>query len=85
MSEIQILFGQAVRKRRERLGLSQEAFADKAGIHRTYASSVERGKVGVSIGVVQKLATALEIPMSRLFRDLERLMAEAERQSGDSS
>ncbi len=63
-----------VRERRKRLGLSQEAFADKAGIHRTYASSIELGKVQVSIGIAEKLAEALEAPLSQVWRDVERKM-----------
>ena len=46
-SEISKMFGQVVRRRREKLGLSQEALADRAGIHRTYVSSIELGKVRV--------------------------------------
>ena len=56
----------------KRLGISQEAFAQKAGIHRTYASSVERGRVQVSIAIASQIADALEIPLSKLFRDVER-------------
>ena len=72
MVAIEHLFGQAVRNRREQLGLSQEDFADKAGIHRTYISSIELGKVQVGIGVAYKLAVALEIPLSRLWKEVER-------------
>lgn len=74
MEKIEKLFGAAVRRRRQKLGLSQEAFADKAGIHRTYVSSIELGKVGISIGVAYQLAQALEVPLSRLFRDVERML-----------
>jgi transcriptional regulator with XRE-family HTH domain len=63
---IEILFGQAVRRYREKTGLSQEAFADVAGIHRTYVSSIERGKVQVSIGIAHQLAAALGVPLSRI-------------------
>lgn len=70
--QIEIMFGRAVRRYREKLGLSQEAFADVAGIHRTYVSSIERGKVQVSIGIADQLATALQVPLSRIWRDLER-------------
>ena len=55
-----------------RLGLSQEAFADKAGIHRTYVSSIELGKVQVSIGIAYRLAQALHVPLSSLWREVER-------------
>lgn len=70
--KIEILFGRAVRRYREKLELSQEAFADIAGIHRTYVSSIERGKVQVSIGIAHHLAVALGIPLSRIWHDLER-------------
>lgn len=72
MEEIEKHFGNAVRFHRKRLGISQEAFAHKAGVHRTYASSIERGRVLVSIAIASRLAVALEIPLSRLFRDVER-------------
>ncbi len=72
MEEIEKHFGDAVRFHRKRLGISQEAFAHKAGVHRTYASSIERGRVLVSIAIASRLAVALEIPLSRLFRDVER-------------
>lgn len=72
MSEaIEIRFGAAVRRHREKLGLSQEDFADVASVHRTYISSIERGKVQVSIAVAQRLATALQVPLSRIWRELE--------------
>jgi transcriptional regulator with XRE-family HTH domain len=74
MQPIEVIFGQAVRRRRNALGLSQEDFADKAEIHRTYVSSIELGKVQVSIGVAQQLATALEMPLSKLWKDVEREM-----------
>lgn len=72
MGEIEQIFGIVVRERRQKLGLSQEAFADKAGIHRTYVSSIELGKVQVSIGIASKLAEALETRLSVLWRDVER-------------
>jgi transcriptional regulator with XRE-family HTH domain len=72
MEQIEHHFASAVRYHRKRLGISQEAFAQRAGIHRTYASSVERGRVQVSIAIAGQLADALEIPLSKLFRDVER-------------
>lgn len=71
MESIEKRFGAVVRRRREKLGLSQEAFAAQAGIHRTYISSIELGKVGVSIGVAQQLADALKAPLSRIWQDVE--------------
>lgn len=72
MKPIEELFGVAVRRRREQLGLSQEAFADRAGVHRTYVSSIELGKVQVSIGVAQKLADALDVRLSTIWREVEQ-------------
>ena len=74
MKKIEEIFGEAVRRHRQKMGISQEDFADKAGIHRTYVSSIELGKVQVSIGIAFKLANALEIPLSRLWRDIEKAM-----------
>ena len=69
---IEIRFGAAVRRHREKLGLSQEDFADVAGVHRTYVSSIERGKVQVSIAVADRLAAALQVPLSTIWRELEK-------------
>jgi transcriptional regulator with XRE-family HTH domain len=70
--QIEEQFGQVIRKRREKNKISQEAFAELAGVHRTYVSSIERGKVQVSIGVAQRLAEALETTLSSIWREIER-------------
>lgn len=65
MQTLEQIFGAAVRDlRREKQRISQEDFADKAGIHRTYVSSIELGKVKVSIAIAEKLAVVLEFPLS---------------------
>ena len=61
----------AIRRRRHQLKLSQEEFADKADIHRTYVSSIELGKVDVGIGVVYRIAEALNLPLSKLLKETE--------------
>jgi transcriptional regulator with XRE-family HTH domain len=73
MEPIERQFGAVIRRRRLKLGLSQEEYAAKAGIHRTYISSIELGKVQVSIQIAQQLADALEIPLSRIWQEVERL------------
>jgi len=64
-------FGRAVRRGREQLGLSQEDFAEHAGIHRTYVSSIELGKVSVGIEVANQLAVTLGKRLSELVKDAE--------------
>jgi len=60
-----------VRAERERIGLSQEAFAERASLHRTYISSIELGKVSVGIDVANSLAIGLRIKLSELIRRAE--------------
>ena len=71
-SQVERAFGMAIRRWRHRLKLSQEDFAEKVDVHRTYISSVELGKVSVGIGVASRLAEALGLPLSRLLREAER-------------
>ena len=63
-----LTFGQAIRRQRETLGISQEAFAEMANVHRTYISSIELGIVSVGIEVANELAGALGIKLSNLIR-----------------
>jgi transcriptional regulator with XRE-family HTH domain len=65
-------FGKLIRRRRLAVGLGQEALADKAGLHRTHVSLLERGKRMPSLEVVRKLAAALETTMASLMEELER-------------
>ncbi len=64
-------FGCLVRKLRSEIGLSQEAFADQCGLHRTYIGSIERGEKTVTIETASKLAKALGITLTQLFSQLE--------------
>ena len=56
---------------REKLELSQEDFAERAEVHRTYISSVELGKANVRIEVANSLAAALGLRLSELVRRAE--------------
>ena len=64
-------FALNLRKARESLGLSQEAFADVAGLHRTYIGSIERGERNVSIDNIERLALALGVTPSSLLEKPE--------------
>jgi transcriptional regulator, XRE family protein len=63
------VFGTNLRKYREVKNISQEKFAEMAGLHRTYISDVERFQRSISLGNVQKIADALEIETYKLFME----------------
>ena len=67
------VLGLAVRDRRERAGLSQEALADLASLHRTYVGGIERGERNVSLRNIEALAYALNLTPSQLLRDAEAI------------
>lgn len=64
------VFGENVRKARKILGISQDALAMKAGLHRTYIGAVERGERNITLVNAQKIAIALEIDLDVLLRGL---------------
>jgi transcriptional regulator with XRE-family HTH domain len=72
-SDIRERFGYAVKTRREELALTQEDLAERAGIHRTYLSDIERGTRNPSLINIERLAAALDCRMSELFELVERL------------
>ena len=50
------------------MGVSQEAFADLCGLDRTYVGGIERGERNVALVNLEKIARALELSLSELFR-----------------
>ncbi len=69
MSDIKLNFGKRVKEIRKELGLSQERFAHKIGIDRTYFQGIENGSRNVSIVVIEKIAHSLDMKMSELLKD----------------
>ena len=69
--ERRTVFGESVRERRVAAGLTQEELAERAAIHRTYLSDVERGGRNLSLVNVEKLSAALKLPLAELFRRVE--------------
>jgi transcriptional regulator with XRE-family HTH domain len=67
MEDIRIRFGARVRQLRNDRGWSQEAFADRAGLHRTYIGSIERGEQNISLENIEKLAATLGVSLAELF------------------
>ena len=70
MEDIRKRFGKAVRQRRHRLGVSQEAFADLCQLDRTYIGGIERGERNVALVNIEKIARAFRISISELFRSV---------------
>ncbi len=68
MMDVLARFGQRVRDERTALGLSQEAFADRCELDRTYISGIERGKRNVSLRNVEVIAKTLGISIAELMK-----------------
>lgn len=65
------VFGANLRKYRTAIGLSQEAFAEKCGLHRTYISAIECYRRSIALENVQRIADALGIETYKLFLEKE--------------
>ena len=59
-----------MRAERERLGVSQEELADRAGMHRTYLGGVERGERNVGLLNLIRIARALQVSPALLLKDI---------------
>jgi transcriptional regulator with XRE-family HTH domain len=68
MENIRVRFGKALRQRRNKIGVSQEAFAGMCELDRTYIGGIERGERNVALVNIEKLAKTLRISISELFK-----------------
>ena len=68
-TKILIAFGEIVREKRKERGLSQEDLAFKADLHRTYIGMIERAEKNITLENINKIAKALETPISELFKN----------------
>jgi transcriptional regulator with XRE-family HTH domain len=68
MENIRIRFGRALRRQRQKLGVSQEAFADMCQLDRTYIGGIERGERNVALVNIEKIAKTLRLTIAELFR-----------------
>ena len=71
MHSLAVRFGIVVRRRREASGMSQEALAAAAGLHRTCISMLERGVRMPSILVAWQIAGALGTSMGDLLGEVD--------------
>jgi transcriptional regulator with XRE-family HTH domain len=67
-----VAFGKVVKQQRQKRGLSQEALAHDADIHRTHIGFIERGERSPSVDVATKVANALGLSLSKLIAQAER-------------
>lgn len=67
---------EVLKEQRHALGISQEQIAARSGLHRTYISDVERGARNISLASLERLAAAVELPISEIM-----ILAEAKRSS----
>ena len=65
------MLGQELRRAREEAGLTQETLADKAGVHRTYVSLLERGKKSPTVAMLFRLCRVLAVRPSTLLARVE--------------
>ena len=68
-ANIHMTFGKNVRKARANQGLSQQALADKSGVHRTNISTIESGYDDARMSTVEKIAWGLQISVSELVKE----------------
>jgi transcriptional regulator with XRE-family HTH domain len=64
--------GGKIRELRTKQGYSQEGFADKCGVHRTFMGSVERGESNISFSNLAKIAAALSMTVSEVVSGVEK-------------
>lgn len=62
--------GLNIKKLRHEQNISQEALAEKCGLHRTYLSGIERGERNPSLINLVKIASSLNVSLSELFLDV---------------
>jgi transcriptional regulator with XRE-family HTH domain len=67
--QFQKAVGAAIRRKRESLELSQEAFADSIEMHRAYYSSIERGERNLTLKLLYRVAQGLKAKISELMKD----------------
>ncbi|HWC57645.1 MAG TPA: helix-turn-helix transcriptional regulator [Candidatus Paceibacterota bacterium] len=65
---IKLKLGKRIKEMRIRQGYSQEELASLSKLHRTYISDIERGERNVSVENIEKIAKALKIDPSELFK-----------------
>jgi transcriptional regulator with XRE-family HTH domain len=65
--DLQRAVGRNLRAYRKARGLSQEAFAEVVGVHRTYMGGLERGERNLTLKSVERIAARIDVPALQLM------------------
>lgn len=68
--DVKKALGSVIRSRRIRMGWSQETLAERADLHRTYVTDIERGTRNLTLESIAKLAGALGVSIGELFQSM---------------
>jgi transcriptional regulator with XRE-family HTH domain len=68
--DYRVLIGEAIRRQRKRMKLTQEKLAEKAELHPNYMGRVERGEEHVSLISLRRIAKALDVRVRDLVADI---------------
>ena len=71
MSDLPSRLGRSIKQLRHARGITQQELANKAGLHRTYVSDIERGSRNPSLTSLERVAAALVISLSEIFKHAE--------------
>ena len=71
MSDTEAIFGKIISDLRKSARLTQEELAERAGVHRTFVSQLERGLKSPTLDTILKLCDALETTPSNVMRKLQ--------------
>jgi transcriptional regulator with XRE-family HTH domain len=70
LEEVQKNLGNRIRELRKKRGWSQEEFADRCEVHRSFMGVVERGETNLTVASLYKIASTLEISVSALLKGI---------------
>ena len=71
-NRLQILVGLRIKELRDAEGVSQENFAHRAGLDRSYLASIEVGKRNVTLSSLEKIAEGFDLSLSEFFEGIPR-------------
>ena len=83
MDDLRAAFGARLRELRKVRQLSQEGLAERADLHWTYVSDLERGQQTPTLDVVNRLARALKVSLAELFQPFDRAFRSRRRRARD--